>query len=346
MSPIRASWWLASLIAPTLAIGVTATNARAQRASASTAAATTGTWTDPSPHRVRMVAVAPKVSLEVVDWGGSGEPVVFLAGLGNSAHVFDDFAPQFADRFHVLAITRRGYGASSQPGSGYDVGTLAADIRAVLDTLRLARVTLVGHSIAGDELTKFGSTYPERIAKLVYLDAAHDRTGLPNLFQQAPRPAPLPMLAADSVSPTAVRAYIARAYGMLVPEAEVRATSIFGPSGRYQRDVTPDSIGAAIVAGVEHPAYARITAPALAFYAVADSAADLIPAYAALDSAGRAAGQKVFVVFTPFARSAREQFRREVRQGRVIELHGAHHYVFISNATEVARDMRAFLLAR
>src|SRR6478672_13304968 len=142
--------------------------------------------------------------------------------------MFDEFAPQFTDRFHVLAITRRGFGASSQPATGYDVGRLAADIKAVLDTLRLTRVALVGHSIAGDELTKFGSTYPERTAKLVYLDAAHDRTGLKDLFAQAPIPPPPPMLAADSVSPAAARAYIARAFGMLIPEGEVRATAVFG----------------------------------------------------------------------------------------------------------------------
>ena len=293
-----------------------------------------------------MVTVAPKVSIEVLDWGGTGEPVVFLAGLGNSAHVFDDFAPQFTDRFHVLGITRRGYGASSQPASGYGSARLAADIKAVLDTLHLTRVVLVGHSIAGDELTKFGSTYPDRVAKLVYLDAAHDRTGLPALFLNAPIPASPPMLAADSASPAAARAYMARANGMLVPEAEVRAIAVFGPTGRYLRDVTPDSIGVAIVAGVEHPAYAKIAVPALAFYAVADSAQDLVSWYAALDSAGRVAAEKVFAVFTPFARSAREQFQREVKQGRVIELHGAHHYVFISNAAEVAREMRAFLLAQ
>ena len=234
-----------------------------------------------------MVTVAPKVSLEVLDWGGTGEPVVFLAGLGNSAHVFDDFAPQFTDRFHVLGITRRGYGASSQPASGYGSARLAADIKAVLDTLHLTRVTLVGHSIAGDELTKFGSIYPDRISKLVYLDAAHDRTGLPNLFLTAPIPASPPMLAADSVSPAAARAYMERANGILVPEGEVRAIAVFGPTGRYLRDVTPDSIGTAIVAGVEHPAYAKIAVPALAFYAVADSVKDLVPWYAALDSTGR-----------------------------------------------------------
>ena len=59
-----------------------------------------------------MTRLAPTVSLEVVDWGGRGTPLVFLAGLGSTAHVFDDFAPQFTDSFHVVGITRRGFGAS------------------------------------------------------------------------------------------------------------------------------------------------------------------------------------------------------------------------------------------
>ena len=46
-------------------------------------------WTDPSPHIVRMVTVAPGVQLEVLDWQGTGEPLVFLAGLTNTAHIFD-----------------------------------------------------------------------------------------------------------------------------------------------------------------------------------------------------------------------------------------------------------------
>src|SRR5882724_7097507 len=64
-------------------------------------------WRDPSPHTVRMVAIAAGVSLEVLDWGGIGRPLVLLAGLHNSAHVFDDFALSFTDSFHVYAITRQ-----------------------------------------------------------------------------------------------------------------------------------------------------------------------------------------------------------------------------------------------
>jgi non-heme chloroperoxidase len=74
-------------------------------------------WRDPSKHAVRFVEVEPGVKLEVLDWGGTGPPVVLLAGHGDTGHIFDDFAPALIDRFHVIAITRRGFGASSQPRS-------------------------------------------------------------------------------------------------------------------------------------------------------------------------------------------------------------------------------------
>jgi len=153
-------------------------------------------WKDTSPHRGQFVVVEPGVTLEVLDWGGAGIPLVFLSGLQDVAHGFDDFAPRFTDHFHVFAITRRGYGASSQTPSGYDLATRVADLRAVLDSLHLARVALVGHSIAGDELTAFAGAFPERVSHLVYLDAAYDHSGIGVLVREYP-PLP-PMVAADS----------------------------------------------------------------------------------------------------------------------------------------------------
>src|ERR1700719_793774 len=106
-------------------------------------------WHDPSPHKVQFVTVEKDVKLEVLDWGGTGRPIVLLAGLGNTAHVFDDFAPKLATGFHVYGITRRGFGASSVPASGYDADRLGDDVLAVLDSLKLTRPVLAGHSYAG-----------------------------------------------------------------------------------------------------------------------------------------------------------------------------------------------------
>jgi non-heme chloroperoxidase len=130
-------------------------------------------WHDPSPHSVQFVTVDENVKLEVLDWGGSGRPLVLLAGLGNTAHVFDDFAPKLTSEYRVYGITRRGFGASSIPASGYSADRLGDDVLAVLDALKLDRPVLVGHSIAGEELSSIATRHPERVAGLIYLDAGY-----------------------------------------------------------------------------------------------------------------------------------------------------------------------------
>jgi len=124
---------------------------------------------------IRELAVSEGVRLEVVEWGGNGPAVVFLAGLGHTAHVFDEIAPALTDRYRVLGITRRGFGASSQPDSGYGIPALADDIRIVLDSLGIERAVLAGHSLGGDEMTWLVRHHPDRVAALVYIEAAYDR---------------------------------------------------------------------------------------------------------------------------------------------------------------------------
>jgi pimeloyl-ACP methyl ester carboxylesterase len=115
----------------------------------------------------------------VIDWGGAGRSVVLVAGRGNTAHVFGDFAPKLTASCHVYGVTRRGYGASSHPASGYDDQRLADDVFAVLDSLKLTAPVLVGHSLAGGELTTMGNQHSSRLAGLVYLDALGDPKDFP-----------------------------------------------------------------------------------------------------------------------------------------------------------------------
>lgn len=130
-------------------------------------------WRDSTPHTEQFVTVDKDVSLEVLDWGGSGQPLVLLAGMGNSVHIFDRLAPKLTDKFHVYGITRRGFGASSRPASGYSADRLADDVLKVIETLKLKRPVLAGHSVAGEELSSIGSRQPEKVAGLVYLEAAY-----------------------------------------------------------------------------------------------------------------------------------------------------------------------------
>jgi non-heme chloroperoxidase len=303
---------------------------------------------DGSLHRpqsapsVRMTRIAPSVTLEVLDWGGRGSSLVFLAGLGNTAHVFDDFAPQFTDSFHVVGITRRGFGASSGSPPPSDLDTLVADITAVLDTLGLRQVVLVGHSIAGEEMTRFAEIHGSRCAGLVYLDAAYDRSGIDTLAQKQPS-APDPQVrASDTVSLASVRALYDRVMGLHEPESEIRATVRFDAAGRYQGEVTADSLKARVASGKRVARYDLAHCRALAIYAVPDSVADVIPYYAEFDDAGRAQGEALFKFVQGVVADSRARIAR-FPQNTVVDVHGGNHFVFLQRPREVARAMRAWL---
>ena len=129
---------------------------------------------DTSPHKTEFVTVDKDVRLEVLDWGGTGRPLVLLTGQAANARIFDEFALNFTARHHVYGITRRGYGLSDKPAptaENYDANRLGDDVLAVIDALKLDRPYVAGHSIAGEELSSIGTRRPERVAGLIYLDA-------------------------------------------------------------------------------------------------------------------------------------------------------------------------------
>jgi non-heme chloroperoxidase len=192
---------------------------------------------------IRFIDVAPDVRLEVVDWGGTGRDVVLLSGLGGTAHDFDTFAPKLASTYHVYGITRRGFGGSTLAKSGYDADRLGDDVLAVLDSLKLTRPVLVGHSIAGEELSSIGSRRPERVAGLVYLDAAYT--------------------------------YAYHDSATLAIENRLRAFS--GPPPAHPNYGPYGAVAESIFAGAHH--YTRIGAPALAIFALGEppSTSDIPP---------------------------------------------------------------------
>lgn len=153
---------------------------------------------DTTPPASRF-AVVDGVKLHYLDWGGEGEALIFLAGTGDTAHAFDTLAPQFTDDFHVLALTRRGFGKSDKPSSGYDIPTLTEDVRGFLDEQNINRANFVCHSAGGDEVTLFASTYPQRTGKLVYLDAAYDRSSIHDLESLDPMGADTPQSAEQAL---------------------------------------------------------------------------------------------------------------------------------------------------
>jgi non-heme chloroperoxidase len=87
---------------------------------------------------------------------GAGRPVVLIHGYPLSGRARDRQVPVLLDDgYRVITYDRRGFGKSSQPATGYDYDTFAADLRALLTTLDLDNVTLVGHSMGTGEVTRY-----------------------------------------------------------------------------------------------------------------------------------------------------------------------------------------------
>src|ERR1700744_2055255 len=64
---------------------------------------------DHTSHAAQFVTADDGGRLEVLDFGGTGRPMILLSGLGSDAHEWDFFAPKLVPQFHVYAITRRGF---------------------------------------------------------------------------------------------------------------------------------------------------------------------------------------------------------------------------------------------
>jgi non-heme chloroperoxidase len=285
-------------------------------------------------HHVSFVSVAPEVHLEVLDWGGRGPALVFLAGFGNTGHVFDGFAPQFADHYHVFAITRRGFGVSSRPLAGYDSGTLTHDILAVLDSLSIRRASFVGHSFAGSELDFLGAYHPERVTTLVYLDASYDFAHLygdPRWQRAFPIPRPP---APPTRNIPLLRRWLADVMGPDVPDDEVRNLTSNGAVAGLDK---------ALQRGAYPTALAHIKAPVLAFWAAPRSVRDWYPYRASLDSLERSRLDQSFEDQMAVRREHIQMFGEQIRGARLVRVAGARHYLFLTHPRQIADAMRAFL---
>jgi non-heme chloroperoxidase len=129
------------------------------------------------------------------DWG-QGPVVTFSHGWPLSSDAWDAQMLFLSEHgFRAVAHDRRGFGRSSQASSGTDMNGYADDLAAVIETLDLRDVTLVGHSTGGAEVTRYiGRHGTSRVAKVVLISAA-----VPALLQTDANPEGLPKEAFDGI---------------------------------------------------------------------------------------------------------------------------------------------------
>ena len=310
--------------------------------------------TDSSPHTVQFVTVEPGVKLEVLDWGGTGHPLVFLASLGDTAHAFDKFAPKFIGKYHVYGITRRGFGESSYPtpnDQNYSSDRLGDDVLAVIDALKLQKPVLVGHSIAGEEMSSIGSRHPEKVSGLIYLDSG----GAYAFYDRAHGDAQLDMLDTrnrieqllpNGGDPSGQKQAIEGLLGSL-PQLEKDLQNqlkvlqaIEPPTTNLTQPTSPlpplPSAFFAIFSG-EHK-YTEIKVPCLAIFAVPHD-----PNSGAILPANRARHAAAVAADLERSTNLANAFAAGVPSAKVVRLPNANHYVFRSNEADVLHAMNDFL---
>lgn len=326
----------------------------------------TGTWTAGSSHsplefqrateetswltksKTQMVAVGPGVSLEVIDWGGSGPPLIFLAGLGNTAHIFDKFAPKFVPKYHAYGITRRGFGASSTPASddsNYTADRLGDDVLKVMDVLGLKKPVLIAHSIGGEELSSVATRYPDKVAGLIYLDAGY------SYALYSPEYGDRELDAKDLKG--ALNAFLTAESGTDLRSVVSSTASVESEMRILQRDLDtfqrrlgllplpPDSVKppempfapSAIIRGEQK--YTNIQVPILAIFASPHADPNL--AHMSEEK------KKESIALDQQESTAQAKAFEQLKSAKVVMLPNANHFVFVSNEQEVEKDMQDFL---
>ena len=307
---------------------------------------------DKSPHKSDFVSVNG-INLHYLDWGGSGPVLLFLTGLGCSVHILDEFAPRFVDKFHILAVDRRGHGDSDYPETGYDPDTLTEDLRQFLDTLKVDKVILAGHSMAYIELCHFTALYPEHVLKLIFLDAAYDNSSPETkaAFEKNPLPNIAPGWPEEFYG--TIEDYIAEVKRRF-PALAVVWSDAMDEQTRHVFEETydgkvvdkmSDTVSKAIndTLASYAPEYSKLHIPVLSFFAIRDGADYLSSDY--MTEVQKSQIIDFFkTVLQPFNRQYIEQFRCKVPHARIVEIPHGHHYCFIKQEQLVYEEMQKFLL--
>jgi pimeloyl-ACP methyl ester carboxylesterase len=284
------------------------------------------------------------VRIHYVDWGGSGPVIILLTGLGDSARIFDDLGPRLAQSHRVIALTRRGYGLSDHGQKDYSNAALVDDVLGVMDALAIRKASLVGHSIAGGELSTLGEHHGDRVDRLVYLDSAYDRTRALELTNKVPAtPGPS---AADRASLDAMARWREALLGVHTRAVRENVSDTMRLDHGQAVPRTPPKVMLEVLAGdvAAKPDYAAISAPALAIYSSKDVAEQISPQTP--PAAREAVVDYASHVIRPWMLRAQADFLEHKRCGVAVELPHSTHYFFLTRPAWTAKAILDFLAAR
>jgi peroxiredoxin len=254
---------------------------------------------------------------------GEGQPVVLIHGYPLDGHSWEkQSAALLAAGYRVITYDRRGFGRSSQPTTGYDYDTFAADLKVVLDTLDLSDVVLVGFSMGTGEVARYLGTYgSRRVAKVAFLASLE-----PFLLKTADNPEGVPHEVFAGIL-DAVRAdryaYFTEFYKGFYNTDDTLGTRLSEEALRNSWNVAAGASWFASSAVVPtwltdfRPDIPKVDVPALILHGTADN---ILP----IDATAR-------------------RFRKLLPAARYVEIEGAPHGLLWTHADEVNEALLAFL---
>lgn len=285
------------------------------------------------------------IRLQYLDWGGSGPALILLPGLGDTPYVFDDIAPAFTDRFHVIAYARRGSGSSDVKGP-YDVLTMTEDLQGLMDALKIAKADLVGYSAGGTEMTEMAAEHPERVGRLVYFEAGYDWSD-PD-FKTLVKSFPVSFYDPPPSAMASLDAFLSYQKATVYPtlddirriDTNLRAKIVLDPDGRVKYRTSREVVDQFYSAlWTNKPCdYVRVRNPALAIYAahLYDLNTPDAQRRAKMDTYER-------TFWLPYQEKSIQRVQRELANVEVVRVPGTHSSFFMTDRQQVVDLMKQFL---
>jgi pimeloyl-ACP methyl ester carboxylesterase len=112
----------------------------------------------------------PQISY--IDEGNGNQTILLVHGLASNAGFWRYNIPELSKHYRVIAVDLPGYGKSEKGVYPYTMSFYAETLKRFLDSLKLDKIILIGHSMGGQIGITFALKYPERLNKLILADPA------------------------------------------------------------------------------------------------------------------------------------------------------------------------------
>jgi non-heme chloroperoxidase len=225
----------------------------------------------------------------------------------------------------------------------------ANDVLEVLDSLKVQKLLLVGHSCAGQVLTLFAAQHSDRLLGLIYLDSASDPTITP---ADVGAPLPDPKMLPSSIKPAtppdnssfaALRDSQRRARGWAFPEGELRQQYAANADGSVGRALLSPVIRRAITQDNRlKPDYSGIRVPVLAIDVKDPPFEEVAATFSINNEQERGALRQEYAATRALYGRFQRDLLASIPTAHIVELQGAGLYMFQSHEADLLREVRAF----